>query len=100
VPLTEIDDYGLTKGIPKVNLEPNIQTIVVEPHDKLILTSDGVHEEMLITEMENILNTADNQEADKAARALVARAKKGELIPGAVPGQTKDDTTAVVVEIK
>jgi serine/threonine protein phosphatase PrpC len=100
VPLTEIDDYGLTKGIPNVNLEPNMQTIDVEPHDKLILTSDGVHEELLLTEMQNILNTSDNQEADKAARALVARAKKGELIPGAVSGQTKDDTTAVVVEIK
>src|SRR5687767_5159345 len=87
VPLTELDDYGLTKMIPDTNLEQKIQEIDVEPQDKLILTSDGLHEYMQITEMEAILNTAENLGAENAARALVAYAKKGEAIPGVRPGQ-------------
>jgi len=102
IPLTEFDDFGMTKVVPMTNLEPSISTVNIAPHDKLIITSDGVHDELLISDMENMLKNPDHQEAAKATDALVKFAKKGELIPGpgGRPGKLKDDTTAVVIEIK
>jgi serine/threonine protein phosphatase PrpC len=42
----------MTKAIPVANLEPNIQTIDIEPKDKVIIVSDGVHDYAVTAEME------------------------------------------------
>jgi len=100
VPLREINNSSMTKLVPMGDLTPNTQTINVEPQDKLIIVSDGVHDYSLSPEMEEVLTNPDNREAAKAAEALVKFAKRREAIPGIKAGQLQDDTTAVVVEIK
>jgi len=101
VPLQAFDDSSMTKYLPQANVEPNIYPpIDIARGDKLILTSDGVHDHSLTPEILDTITNPDNREAQKAATALVAFAKKGELIPHVQPGWPKDDTTAVVVEIK
>jgi serine/threonine protein phosphatase PrpC len=66
----ESDPYG--------DLEPNIQTIDIEPKDKVIIVSDGVHDYAVTAEMEQIVRDPAHKEAGKAAEALVKFAKRGE----------------------
>ena len=100
VPYSYFDFHAMTKTLSQNDLEPNIKTIKLQSEDRIIITSDGVHGSLLSSEMTDILNDPKNKNAATAAEALVRSAKKGELIPNVQSGSLKDDTTAIVVEIK
>lgn len=94
VPYSYFDFPGITKTLSRGDLEPNVQSIDIEPGDRIIITSDGIHDYSLTSEMEKILNDPTNQEAEKAAQALVKLAKKEE------EHAPRDDATAVVINIR
>ena len=82
-------------------LQPNIYTVQLNPGDRLILTTDGIHDNLTDTEIaENILNHQENPQ--NAAVTLVDKAKeRSELYNPAKKLQRPktDDLTAIVVAI-
>jgi serine/threonine protein phosphatase PrpC len=84
----------MTKTLSRKGLEPDIVIVGIEPEDRIIITSDRIHDYTLAPEMERILQEPANREAAKAAEALVKFAKKDEH------RAPRDDATAIVVNIQ
>jgi serine/threonine protein phosphatase PrpC len=80
----------MTKALPNPDLKPNLWTIDVKPGDRLVVASDGAYGS--VDKMEQVLTDPANQDADKAAHALVQAAKSPQ-------GQLNDDATAVVINL-
>jgi PPM family protein phosphatase len=74
---------------PEMFVSPDTTALTLQPGDVLVLCSDGLHDEMSVTEMAAI--ASQNRNMDEVARELVARAVE---IDG------NDNTTAQVIRIR
>ncbi len=63
----------VTKSVPEKNLQLRTSHVDLAPGDRVIITSDGIHDNLTKKEIEDIINS--NQDSDKAAAELVKAAK-------------------------
>lgn len=80
-------------GAPTVS--PHVGQIEIEAGDRILLATDGIHDNLTEGELIGILSRT---KIDEVASALVVRAS--EIAQSAAPRAKKDDMTAVVLEIK
>ncbi len=80
---------------PDTAFEPHIYTVKLNNGDKIIITSDGVHDNLTDSEIQEIaLNTPPEEISKKLAEAAQARSREG------VDRSKKDDITSVVISIE
>lgn len=79
-------------GAPAVN--PHTGILTIASGDRILLATDGIHDNLTERELVNILSRTEFEET---ASALVVRAQ--EIAKSSAPRAKKDDMTAVVLEI-
>ncbi|MGH8651205.1 MAG: protein phosphatase 2C domain-containing protein [Burkholderiales bacterium] len=99
VPLKNISSFAMTRQIPFVGTEPTIKQIKIASGDRIVMTTDGVHDNLRTSEIEEIIrNNPDPIEAANAAKRKLddirelARTLKGRSYKA-------DDITFVVIAI-
>lgn len=95
-------DLGYVVQIDPANKkerQKEVQHIDLEPGDRILITSDGVHDQLLETEMEHILNS--NTESSLQAETELQRVSKETSDVGKAlnPRSKKDDIAAVVFQV-
>ena len=93
VPLRHFyDTKAMSKALPRAGIAPIPRPIDIKPGDRLVVVSDGIADFVKSPTMKQVLTDPANQDADRAAKALVEAAKgpRGEL---------EDDATAVVINL-
>jgi serine/threonine protein phosphatase PrpC len=93
--------YAVTLSLGTGDVEPNdiesnVVTFPVNPGDRIIITSDGVHDNL--SDQEIIDSISNSRTAEEAAQALVKTALEKSLDETRSRRKPGDDTTAVVVE--
>lgn len=73
--------------------EPTIQAVILGVGDKIILTSDGVHDNLIKDEIEKVLNGGQSNLAEELVQRAKTRSKENHI--RAKP----DDISAIVVEV-
>jgi serine/threonine protein phosphatase PrpC len=91
VPYSEINDYAIAV-LGEKSSRQKMQSIDVKSGDRVLITTDGIHDGVLNKNIEKILKDPKYSDCGKAAKALIELAS----------GETTltDDMTAVVVNIK
>ena len=79
-------------GSERTAIKPHPSTIDLQPGDRLLITSDGIHDNLTTAEMLGVLSASPSAEA--LMRAAQVRSRQEEHIR-----HKKDDMTAVLVEI-
>ncbi|OGC38410.1 hypothetical protein A2155_02445 [candidate division WWE3 bacterium RBG_16_52_45] len=79
-------------GSERGQIKPHTLTIDLQPGDRLLLTSDGIHDNLTTAEMLGILSASPSAEA--LLRAAQARSRQEEHIR-----HKKDDMSVVLIEI-
>ncbi len=82
-------ELGLTKEIT-----PQIGTVDLEPGDRVLFTSDGIHDNLTNQEIEQLLKSGSSTEA---AQKIVDSAKK-RVAEGTMRSK-RDDKTAIVMDV-
>lgn len=62
VPLKMIDHEGITRHLPLYDKEPIITSIKIAPGDRIILTTDGIHDNLRLQELEEIIRSSTTSE--------------------------------------
>jgi serine/threonine protein phosphatase PrpC len=88
----------LTSCLGRTDIEPviTVNDFEVRPGDKLVITSDGIHDNLTNSEIEKILS--DNDSADLSTRALVQAARQRSNDRTHVRAKP-DDMTAVALTL-
>ena len=87
---------GISQALGTREMEPNIYTHPLSPGDRLIIMSDGIHDNLTDQQIAKCL--IDNpHDTEKAARALVQQAK--EVSKQNTSRSKPDDITAIVVKL-
>ncbi|MSU75492.1 MAG: serine/threonine-protein phosphatase [Candidatus Magasanikbacteria bacterium] len=90
--------HGMYKTIGlEENIDPAVLTVDLEPGDRLIITSDGIHDPLTHIDLEAQLNAAANSSAKETAEVilqLVINANANPLSKRSKP----DDKTVLVVD--
>ncbi|MCL5961997.1 MAG: serine/threonine-protein phosphatase [Chloroflexi bacterium] len=87
----------ITQSLGRKTPSPNDYPVVLKDGDKVILTTDGIHDNLTFQEIEQILrNPGPGQ---NLAEALVSRAQKRSLQPDHIRAKP-DDMTAIVVYVQ
>ncbi len=86
----------ITQALGRTDIEPRMHIIDVQENDKLIVTSDGIHDNLTDKEILNILNNAkNNQEAvENLTNAAINRSHESH------PRAKSDDMSAIVFEYR
>lgn len=85
----------ITSTLGDSTTDLDIEIVAVEPGSRFILTTDGVHDTLARTRIQQILET-NNSDAQATAAALVAEVKAA--VRRRDYGNKPDDTTALVVD--
>jgi serine/threonine protein phosphatase PrpC len=87
----------ISQSLGSDDVKPNIVTFDVKTGDRIIIASDGVHDNL--ADQEIIRCVSESKTAEKAALDLVKMARERSL-DKTCPRSKPDDTTAVIMEIR
>lgn len=85
----------ITQGLGYESIEPHTTATEIQPGDRVLLTTDGIHDNLIQDEMEGTLKSSADvqQSADNMVEAAAQRsAEKGDRA-------NPDDMTTLVVEV-
>lgn len=85
----------VTQVIGAPALTPHSRSVDIEPGDRVLLATDGIHDNLTESELIGILSRTKFEDV---ASALVVRAN--EIAKSSAPRAKKDDMTAVVLEVR
>lgn len=86
--------HVITACLGQGNIRPHSYDFPVKDGDKIVLTSDGVHDNLTFSEMERILRQGSSDPANALTQNAYARSREGISIRA-----KKDDISAVVVDV-
>jgi len=78
------------------NLKPNITDVDIEEGDVLLLSSDGIHDNLTDAEIEKLLNSGSSEQ--KLSKSIVENASNIAKDTNN-PRAKEDDKTAIIIKI-
>lgn len=93
----------ITQALGGESVDPRIVAVTLRAGDRLLLTSDGVHDNLTEGEIGSLLRTSDRNTAASSADRLVmaaqARSKETDADGNLVLRAKEDDMTAIVIDL-
>ncbi|MDP3727755.1 MAG: serine/threonine-protein phosphatase, partial [bacterium] len=86
----------IAESLGSEKIHPNLHVVDIKPGDRLLLTSDGIHDNLTDGEIADLLKTGSGDAARELARAAQERSRVGRSVSiRAKP----DDMSAIVVDV-